>query len=127
MSHHSDSPLPNTGSRPDRVMLLGDDGLPKGVYDLGAIDRDAVRLMYELAANSGSSRRLDEVMARFIDEIGTDAFGYVAVAALRLMTENVLEPTLQAVDATAPKVGRRLRNKLRSMASDNGANGGEGA
>lgn len=101
---------------PQLAMVSGEDGSPLGVFDLRRIEGDAAELMYALAANSASEAAVDEVMTRFIDRVGAAAFGYTATLALRWMTLNLLEPTLQTVEATAPEAGMRLRRKLSETA-----------
>ncbi|YCN53425.1 hypothetical protein AB9M10_15630 [Rhodococcus erythropolis] len=64
--------------------------------------------------HSGNGPALDQISARYLEEVGVELFGYVTAAALRLMTTCVLEPTLQVVDEGLPTI--HLRAKLADAA-----------
>ncbi|NKS00922.1 hypothetical protein GTA09_15330 [Rhodococcus hoagii] len=109
MTNHE---IPNP--MPQHAMILDDNGLPSAVVDFDVITSAATRLMYDMAANSGDETALEQISARYIDEVGVDTFGYVTAAALKLMTTCVLEPTLQVVDEALPTIP--LRAKLADAA-----------
>ncbi|MDV6275402.1 hypothetical protein R3Q06_18055 [Rhodococcus erythropolis] len=107
--HDDDNVLPD-GPLPSQAVIVDDDGVPSAILDVDLIQSAAIRLMYDMAANSGSQGELERISARYMDEIGVDLFGYVTAAALKFMTSNVLEPTLAVLDGVAPQID--MRGKL---------------
>ncbi|BCF81649.1 hypothetical protein RQCS_11940 [Rhodococcus qingshengii] len=99
---------------PEHLTILDDNGIPDAIVNVDVIQMTATRLMYDMAANSGDTAALDQISVRYLDEVGVDLFGYVASAALRLMTTCVLEPTLAIVDEALPTIA--LRTKLEDSA-----------
>ncbi|MGW6659368.1 hypothetical protein [Rhodococcus sp. NPDC055024] len=97
---------------PERVMIVDDDGMPSAVIDMDMVTNAAVRLMYDMAANSGDEGALSKVSAQYLDEVGTELFGYTCAAALKMMTANILEPTLETCD----RAGIHLRQGLSDAA-----------
>ncbi|MFC9769331.1 hypothetical protein [Rhodococcus jostii] len=102
------------GPLPSTVVVVGDDGVPDCVLDVDLIQQTAITLMYDMAANSGDQEELEKISARYLDQVGVEVFGYVTAAALKFMTSNVLEPTLEVLDALAPTIG--IRHKLTESA-----------
>lgn len=107
--HDDDKVLPD-GPLPSQVAIVDDNGVPSAILDVDLIQSAALRLMYDMAANSGSQGELERVSARYMDEVGVELFGYVTAAALKFMTSNVLEPTLAVLDGVAPHID--MRGKL---------------
>lgn len=104
-----DKVLPD-GPLPNQAVIVDDNGVPSAILDVELIQSAAIRLMYDMAANSGSQGELERISARYMDEVGVDLFGYVTAAALKFMTSNVLEPTLAVLDGVAPQID--MRGKL---------------
>lgn len=97
---------------PKEAILVDADGLPIGFVNFDEISSMATRLMYAMAANCGDSDALDAVAVRYLREAGNDSFGYVCAAALSSTMRNILEPTLQTVEALSPELGAQLRKAL---------------
>lgn len=104
--HQIPTPLPS------HATILDDAGMPTAVVNIDDIQANAIKLAYDMAAACGDAAALDDVSAFWMDEVGPDAFGYVAAGALRTLAQYILDPTLMAVEALAPEVGKRLRDKL---------------
>ena len=107
--HDEDKVLPD-GPLPSQAVIVDDNGVPSAILDVDLIQSAAIRLMYDMAANSSSQGELERISARYIEEVGVDLFGYVTAAALKFMTSNVLEPTLAVLDGVAPDID--MRGKL---------------
>lgn len=97
----------------DVYIVVDDDGSPIGMFDKDQIDTDAVKFAFELAAACADEHEVDRVVTKTIDKVGVDGFGYVAAAALSIMTKEILAPTLVVTD----KVGIDLRTMLAKIAS----------
>lgn len=97
----------------DVYMVVDDDGSPIGLFDKDMIDTDGVRFAFELAAACADESVVDQVVSETITRVGVDGFGYVATAALGIMTKQILAPTLQVTDA----VGIDLRTMLADLAA----------
>lgn len=97
---------------PQHLYVTDENGIPSAVVDVDALQTQAVRLAYDMAANSSDPGALEAVSARHLAEASPAAFGYVCAAALRMLTEHILEPTLQACDAA----GVHLRTGLADAA-----------
>ncbi|MEV0435996.1 hypothetical protein [Nocardia sp. NPDC050413] len=95
---------------PDLFMVVGDDGLPRGVVDRDRMESDATRLMYQLAAVAGDDAETDRIACEWVERLDPDAFGYVAAGALSLMTRNILAPLLEVLDQALPHI--KFRAKL---------------
>ncbi|MBF6213822.1 hypothetical protein IU487_22660 [Nocardia puris] len=96
-------------SGPEQYMVIGDDGIPRGVVDHAQLTADATRLMYQLAAAAGDNTETDRIAAEWVDRLDPDAFGYTAAGALSLMTRCVLAPLLEVLDAALPHIGFRAK------------------
>lgn len=84
---------------PDKAMIIGSDGVPTGVVEIDKLQADATRLMYALAVTAGDDDATDNVAERWVSDHGPEYFGYLAAAALSLMTRHVLAPVLDAASA----------------------------
>ncbi|WP_138843650.1 hypothetical protein [Rhodococcus pyridinivorans] len=99
----------STNPTQPRVTVVDDSGILTAVMDVDIIQAAATRLMYDFAARSGDSGALESLSVQYISELGADAFGYVAAAALKLLATCVLEPILQVVDEVAPTIPMRAQ------------------
>ncbi|MEU2035157.1 hypothetical protein [Nocardia amamiensis] len=97
---------------PDRIMIVGEDGLPRSVVDLASMQAHATRLMYQMSAAAGDNDALDRIGTEWAGALDPDFFGYVAAGALSLMARNVLAPLLEVLDTLSPSLGADLRAKL---------------
>ncbi|QOR69135.1 hypothetical protein IM660_10350 [Ruania alkalisoli] len=82
----------------DNYLVTDEDGTPAAFVDMDQIQSQAVRFAYDMAAACGDRAELERVSEQHLAEAGTGAFGYVAAAALRNMTEQVLDPVLDVTD-----------------------------
>lgn len=89
---------------PERMLLVDDDGNPLSMIDTDQLQADATRLMYAYAAASGDDAELDRIAREWITRNDPRYFGYLAAAALSLITRNVLEPSLQVLDEALPHI-----------------------
>lgn len=80
-------------------IVTDDNGLPIGAVDLDELQALALRFGYDLADNSGDESALERISAEYLKEAGTEGFGYLTAAALRMVVANILEPVLQVLDA----------------------------
>ena len=94
---------------PPKFMVVGDDGVPRGIVELADLQSDATRLMYEMAAAAGNDAELDRIGFEWSARLDPDAMGYVSAGALSLMTRNILAPLLDVLDEVMPKAGFRAK------------------
>lgn len=74
------------------------DGSPLGIVDADQIQSDAVVLAYAMATFSDDPEELDRIAAETLTRVGSEGYGFVAAAALRMMTQHILEPVLAVTD-----------------------------
>lgn len=79
-------------------MLVGDDGDPLGVVDVDMIQARATVLGFELATFNDDPPQMARVLAEELAEVGPQAFGCIAAAALRHVVENVVGPLMSVAD-----------------------------
>lgn len=101
-------------------IIVDDFGLPTAVADMGQIERDATLLAYRMAARCENPLAMNELACSEVVRIGEDGFGYVAAAALRILAEHILAPTLEVsrqlgVDLT-PGLYAALQNAEHTLA-----------
>ncbi|MFI9537472.1 hypothetical protein ACIG56_30045 [Nocardia fusca] len=94
---------------PDKFMVVGDDGVPRGIVELADLQANATRLMYEMAAVAGNDAELDRIGMEWTARTDPDDFGYTTAAALSLMTRHILAPLLDVLDEVMPKAGFRAK------------------
>ncbi|WP_454194325.1 hypothetical protein [Nocardia sp. Marseille-Q1738] len=94
---------------PDHFMVIGDDGVPRGVVDLAEMQANATRLMYQLAAAAGDDAEVDRISTEWAARLDPDDFGYVCAGALSLLTRCVLAPLLEVLDEVLPRTGFRAK------------------
>ncbi|CAJ1505688.1 hypothetical protein [[Mycobacterium] burgundiense] len=99
---------------PSDAYIVGDDGLPIGHINIDQLTSDATLMMYEMAASAGDDAATDQVAIRWSGTHDPDYFGYLAAAALSLITRNILAPVLDAAAA----VGLDLRPGLNRASDD---------
>jgi|YelNatPaOPRAMG01_1025707.scaffolds.fasta_scaffold130844_4 hypothetical protein len=90
--------MSNDDNNPAEAIIVRDDGQPIGRINFDDLEANATLLMYAFADSAGDDDKTDEVAAQWLDRIGPGHFGYVAAAALALMTRNVLAPVLEVVE-----------------------------
>lgn len=97
-------------STPDRVIVVGADGLPDASLDVGRLQSDAVRLAYALAVTADNPDA--GTLARWRSEYGVDYHGFVCAAASTITVEHVLAPALDVLDRVgAPGARKMLGNE----------------
>lgn len=94
---------------PDRFMVIGDDGVPRGIVELADLQADATRLMYQMAAAAGDDAEVDRIGVEWSARLDPDAMGYAAAGALSLMTRNILAPLLEVLDEVLPDINFRAK------------------
>ena len=80
-------------------------------------------LAYRMAAYCDDPAELDRVATDAATALGPDGFGYVAAAALRILAEHILEPTLQVTDALGVDLWPGLESGLRNAETTVGGDG----
>lgn len=80
-------------------LIVDDNGMPIGSANIDQIQAQATRLAFEMAEHCGDPDELTQVTIRHMQEVGATGFGYVTAAALRIMTEHILDPLLDLTDA----------------------------
>ncbi|MFJ1510910.1 hypothetical protein [Cellulosimicrobium funkei] len=103
-------------TKPNNYVLTDENGIPTGVLDVDRIQAQATRLAYDMAVYSDDPTMLEQVSTQHLAEAGTEAFGYVAASALRILAEHILEPVLMVTDRLH-KVGA-LHHDLRAGLED---------
>ena len=105
-------------TNPTTVLLTDDDGMPLGFIDPDQITAQATRLAYDVAEHAGDHELIADVLEAHLNEAGTEVFGYVSTAALRILAEHVLDPVLQVTDRlhSTGHLGHDLRAGLADAA-----------
>ncbi|AXK85822.1 hypothetical protein [Nocardia farcinica] len=96
----------------DTVMITDEDGMPFGVLYIPAIQEAAATLVYKHAAVAEDSDALARLTLEWPCELDHDTAGYVAAAALTLLTQDVVAPMLAVIHELAPAVADQMRAKL---------------
>ncbi len=104
---------------PEHVMIVDDDGTPRAMIDLDKIQADSIALAFDMARVCGDPDALDAVSGKWLDTVDPETFGYLCTGALRVLAHNILDPTLQVLDAVAPNTGMRAR--LTTIADEHGS------
>lgn len=79
-------------------LLTDDGGRPLGMVDPEQILAEATLLAYQLASFSDDPEELDRIAAETLTRVGSESYGYLAAAALRMLTQHILEPVLEVTD-----------------------------
>lgn len=79
-------------------VITDDNGLPSAVANRDEIQAQATLLAYDLAQYADDPDAITNAMEAHLATAGTGGFGYVAAAALRILTEHVLNPVLDVTD-----------------------------
>ena len=107
----------------ERYIITDDNGMPIGSADIGQVQAEATVLAYRMAAYCDDPTELDRVATDAVATLGPDGFGYVAAAALRILAEHILEPTLQVTDALGVDLRPGLESGLRNAETTAGGDG----
>ncbi|WP_280246345.1 hypothetical protein [Nocardia abscessus] len=91
-------------------MVVGDDGVPRGMVNLPELQGDATRLMYALCAVAGDDAAVDRVSVEWLESVDEDEMGYLSAAALSLTVRCVVAPLLEVIETAMPEIG--IRRKL---------------
>ncbi|WP_062984613.1 hypothetical protein [Nocardia anaemiae] len=97
---------------PTAFMVVGDDGLPRGFVDLDKLQDAATILMYRYAAAAGDDDAIDAVSIDWIEDVDTDAAGYITAMALPMMAKNIIAPMLEVLGTMSPELAASLRSKF---------------
>ena len=106
--------MPDSTQPPQQILVTGSDGNVDSFIDVDQLQSDATRLMYQLAATAGDDEATDKVSNRWVTEHDPDYFGFLAAAALSLMTRCILGPILEVTD----EMGVNLRDGLNNAANN---------
>ena len=106
--------MPDSTQPPQQILVTGSDGNVESFIDVDKLQSDATRLMYQLAVTAGDDEATDEVSKRWVTAHDPDYFGFLAAAALSLMTRCILGPILEVTD----EMGVNLRDGLDSAANN---------
>ncbi|GAB36864.1 hypothetical protein [Gordonia otitidis] len=106
--------MPDPTQPPQQILVTGSDGNVESFIDVDKLQSDATRLMYQLAVTAGDDEATDEVSKRWVTAHDPDYFGFLAAAALSLMTRCILGPILEVTD----EMGVNLRDGLDSAANN---------
>ncbi|WP_433681931.1 hypothetical protein [Nocardia sp. CA-119907] len=93
-------------------MVVGDDGIPRGVVDLAELQSAATILMYQYAAAAGDDDAIDTVSIEWLAKVDMDAAGYISAMALPMMAKNIIAPMLEVLGTMSPELEASLRSKL---------------
>ncbi|WP_156371226.1 hypothetical protein [Nocardia arizonensis] len=93
-------------------MIVGDDGIPRGVADMAELQSAATVLMYQFAAAAGDDDAIDRVSVEWLESVDMDAAGYIAAMTLPMLARNVIAPMLEVLGTMAPELEASLRAKL---------------
>lgn len=91
------------------IIVTDENGMPIASMDPEQIQNDGADLAFRLASHCGDERRTQETLANAITQHGTQALGYVLIAAIRLMIDDILAG---AFDVMGTATGTDPRAKM---------------
>lgn len=71
-------------------IVIDGDGIPAGIVDVDKIQSDGLNLAFLLAAQSGNEDVTERILAEHVERHGTQGIGYVLMAAIKHMTNDIL-------------------------------------
>jgi len=93
--------------------LVEDEDGPIGVVDATHITDKGCEFAFQLAAHCDDLEEMHRIAGRFLLQAGVEDFGFIAINALMTMAEHILNPVLEAAEAT----GVEMRSGLQDMAA----------
>lgn len=76
-------------------VIVDIDGTPLGVMDAIQTQADAKVLAYRIAAVSDDIEEVDRILSEELRRVGNVGFGFIALAALRIVIEHIVDPLLR--------------------------------
>lgn len=101
----------------DNVILTDENGFPTGSMDVKQIQRDGLDLAFRLAAICGDEGETERILADEIERQGTPGIGFVVIAAIKHMTNDILAG---AFDVMETATGTKPRAKMAEIAAMEG-------
>lgn len=99
---------------PDTFMVVDDDGAPLGMMDMDRIQDDGLNLAFTLAAHCGDEDKTEQILAEQVKYHGTQGIGYVLIAAIKHMTNDILAGAFDVMEAAT---GTEPRAKMAEIAA----------
>ncbi|MFC9549833.1 hypothetical protein ACFTWF_03185 [Rhodococcus sp. NPDC056960] len=106
---------PDGNELPDRI-YLHEGGVPVGSVNVPDFNSAAVRLVFNLAANSSDNDELSRILEASAAEVPPDVAADFFSAALGMMTTTIVELILKELDRVDP--GNDVRLRLLGHATD---------
>ncbi|WP_427018608.1 hypothetical protein ACQCSX_08785 [Pseudarthrobacter sp. P1] len=88
-------------------------GMPTAAVDVDKIQDDGLNLAFRLAAHSGDEDKTGEILAQAVAQHGTSGIGYVLIAAIKHMTNDILAGAFDVMEAAT---GTKPRAKMAEFA-----------
>ncbi|MGP5026773.1 hypothetical protein ACTXI4_16545 [Glutamicibacter ardleyensis] len=80
-------------------LIVGDDGLPVGSVNLEQLQNDGANLAFKLAAHAGDESKTRATLAEAVVKHGHEGIGYVLMNAIPLLTDDILGPSFDVMQA----------------------------
>ncbi|WP_431710707.1 hypothetical protein [Glutamicibacter uratoxydans] len=80
-------------------LIMGDDGLPVGSLNLEQVQNDGANLAFKLAAHAGDETKTRATLREALETHGHDGIGYVLMNAIPLLTDDILGPSFDVMQA----------------------------
>lgn len=97
----------------DNVIITDENGFPTGSMDVEQVQRDGLDLAFRLAAICGDETKTEQLLAGAVEQHGTEGIGYVLIAAIKHMTNDILDG---AFDVMESATGAKPRTKMAEIA-----------
>jgi hypothetical protein len=83
----------------DNVIITDENGFPTGSMDVEKVQNDGLDLAFRLAAICGDEAKTEQILADEIMRQGS-GIGYVAIVAIKHMTNDILAGAFDFMEAT---------------------------
>ena len=98
-------------------IITDETGLPIGTMDVDKIQNDGMDLAFRLASHSGDEDKTEQILAEQVEHHGPQGIGYVLMAAIKHLTNDILAGAFDVMEAAT---GTKPRSKMAEIAAIEG-------
>lgn len=99
------------------IIITDNTGMPVGSMNVEQVQNDGLNLAFKLAAHCGDEPKTEQLLAEAVEQHGTAGIGYVLIAAIKHMTNDILAG---AFDVMESATGTKPRAKMAEIADMEG-------
>ena len=82
------------------IIITDNTGMPVGSMNVEQVQNDGLNLAFSLAAHCGDEPKTEQLLAEAVEQHGTAGIGYVLIAAIKHMTNDILAGAFDFMEAT---------------------------